>query len=138
MRNGIAQSIVFLCCINSKYQKRQNCMFELKETASRYPNKKIISLLLEPLMKNSSGVFEWRPANASAEAVSSEVVSILNLDRRMYCDLSQTTRNPLWYPSNASSQDDDLSPELNKELLELLIPLQKMLDSVKCPRSLKK
>ena len=138
MRNGIAQSTVFLCCISSKYQKRPNCMFELKETASRYPNKKIISLLLEPLAKNGDGDFEWQPANATVEPVSSEVVSTLNFDRRMYCDLSQTTRNPLWYPSNASSQGDDISPELNKELLEQLIPLQKILDSVKCPRSLKK
>jgi hypothetical protein len=139
MRNGIAQSNVFLCCVNSKYQKRPNCMFELNETANRFSDKKIISLLLDPLKNNGGGSFEWTPANASVEAVHREIASILNFDRRMYCDLSKTSGNPLWNPNNYNgSNQDDLPPELSKELLDLLAPLLKILDSVKCPRSLKK
>lgn len=46
MVNGIKNCKVFLACLNSSYQTRENCMFELEEAKS-IPGKTVITLLTE-------------------------------------------------------------------------------------------
>ena len=47
MREGIEGSHVVLACVNSVYEKRPNCMFELEETRNLFPDKIIVALFLE-------------------------------------------------------------------------------------------
>ena len=45
MKSGIANSKVVLICLNSLYQSRENCLFELREAYNT--NKSTLTLLIE-------------------------------------------------------------------------------------------
>lgn len=124
MREGIAKSTIVLVCVNSTYQSRQNCMFELKETARLHPNKKIVSLILESRTT-------WAP--------SMEMDSILKFNNHMYCDISGVAADPLW------KMRDHLTPDLQIQFKKLIgdlalatQPLVNILNNVQCMPSIKK
>lgn len=118
MEQGIARSHLMLVCVNKTYQERPNCMFELETAAQKYPDKKRITLVLEP------DVFSW--ANESLSG-------LCELQIKRWFDLSKAIEAGDW-----ESQDVPPTEEMQQKLTDLLKPLILTLRSeeFRCPRSL--
>ena len=118
MEQGIANSKVVIACVNNTYQSRPNCMFELKETVTKFPKKPLIALILEANMGNS-----W----------NAEIRQILDFRNKMYCDISSVASDSFW---NNNVDNDEPSNELLGRLKKILNPLIKTLSDVECHPSL--
>jgi serine/threonine protein kinase len=77
MRSGIENSKVVIACLNSKYQSRENCLFELRYAAGLAPVKPIVTLVIE------ENPFSW---------ASPEILEICQLKQKLFVDLSRFTR----------------------------------------------
>ena len=126
MQDGIRKCKVFLCCLNSTYESRDNCMFELRETRRLHPDKPVVTLLLQnPFGDPSKDPGAWD--------AKQETRDLLNFKGAMFCDLSKSVAvNERFKPSHA----DGPTPELLKELAVALAPLVKILKSVNCTPTL--
>jgi serine/threonine protein kinase len=108
MNTGIENSSVVLACVNSIYQNRQNCMFELKESNSK--KKPILTLIIE------SNPFSW---------ANDEVKLLCGLSSTMFVDFSNLSELP-W--------DDEEPPsiEMKNQLKAKLSDLLKELHNIEC------
>lgn len=115
MREGIARSKVLLACINSIYQSRPNCMFELQEAKSMTPAKVIVALSTE------AEPLTW---------ASTKLVDLCDLQRNMFVDIGAVAKE--W----DGVGDSGPSTEMIKKLRLALEPLVKVLSTVGCAPAL--
>ena len=125
MKDGIEMSKVVLCCLNHKYQARPNCMLELTETVKTYPDKKVVSLLLDKFNLRDN---VWVLPDGSVQPVSAELTANIDLTNFKYVDISQVAKDPVWYP--ASNDPDDAPDKPTPVLLKALEPLLKNLEEI--------
>ena len=85
MIDGITRSTIVLACVNSRYETRPNCMFEVKESVKRFPGKNIVALVLE---KRFNKPQPWLPTQ--------ELEDLLKFKDKMYCDMSDLADDPVW------------------------------------------
>ena len=85
MIDGITRSTIVLACVNSRYETRPNCMFEVKESVKRFPGKNIVALVLE---KRFNKPQPWVPTQ--------ELEDLLKFKDKMYCDMSDLADDPVW------------------------------------------
>jgi hypothetical protein len=125
MKTGISNSKVMLACLNSTYQSRENCMFELKEAHST--SKPIISLIIE------ENAFEW---------ISDEAKTLCKLNDSIGINDNMNAPSPLPYLDLSDmaklewDQDETNEDQLTKKLYLKLKPLLTMLNNANCPPSL--
>ena len=112
---------VFLCCANSTYQTRSNCLYELREAVAA--GKTTVALLLE---SKDPPANTWTP--------SDELKSALQFSTRMYCDLSTVAAKDGW--KEAESRGEEPSEALLKVLATAVEPLLKIMIDVQCLPSL--
>ena len=108
MVDGISKSKMVLACVNSTYQNRENCMFELRE-ANRL-NKPIISLVIE------ENPFQW---------ASNELKKICEFQSKMFVDISSVV-------SLNWENDSRVTNEMIERLKAGLRPLLDLLKQSQC------
>ena len=118
MRDGVGQSKVFLCCFNSTYETRANCLLELKECVKVYPDKPVITLMMEDPWDKST---TWK--------VKQEFKDMLDFNKKMFCPIHEVASNMAW--GNPSTKDC-IPDALMKEMAKALQPMVKILADVKC------
>ena len=106
MRDGIAGSRAVVACVNSLYQSRTNCIFELEETRRRDPDKPVVALLTQ------SNPFDW--ANA-------DLKRLCNFQGQMYVDIGKVAVEQ-WVADEAPA------PEQLERLAAALQPLFRILE----------
>lgn len=121
MTDGIANSTVFVVFLNSSYQTRPNCMFELRE--AKRMNKTIISVILDPQPTGPSG---W---------ACEEVLDICQLSTKMYVDISSFPTSDAWEKLKDPS-DEEANKSMLLDLRNALVPLTKLLREANCVPSL--
>ena len=113
MADGIINSKVFLACVNSSYQTRANCMFELRE--AKAAKKEIIALPIE------SNPLSW---------CNAELNKICAFADRMYVDLGGLA-------SMEWEREEGPSVEMLSQLHAAIRPLISLLNRVGCSPSMK-
>jgi len=121
MTSGIANSSVFVVFLNSTYQTRPNCMFELNE--AKRLNKTIITVILDPYPTGPTG---W---------ASPEILDICELTTKMYVDISSIRAMESW--DLLKGTEEEASKVMLLELRNALIPLTKLLREANCLPSLR-
>jgi len=123
MRDGIQTSTVVLVCVNSTYEARPNCMFELRETRRLCADKPVVGLLTERMWGGT-----WVPGD--------EIKTLLRTADSMFCDISNGAQPP--GPANDPRwADPDIDPpeDLIEALSRSLEPLVKILRDAGCEPS---
>ena len=110
MQRGIANSKVVVACVNSKYQSRPNCMFELTETIRMFPNKPIVTILTQ------SKPHEW---------ATDQLKSLCNFEAKMYVDIGAIAAEQWDYRDDSQQQED---PDQLNRLAGAVQPLLKILE----------
>ena len=132
MSEGIRNSKIVLVCANSTYQGRPNCMFELRETTSLYPEK-IVTLLVEGQVDKTSKISCLPPKKiwaSSSLTVSKEMQGILKFSEMMYCHIGVVAQDKRW------KSPDQIPPELVVCLLKAVQPLVSILNNAGCQPSM--
>ena len=112
MQNGISNSRIVLVCLNSIYQTRENCMFELREASKCDPTKQIITLFIE------SNCQTWISDEVK------ELCQLNNLDLNNYLDVSEL-QNEDW---NNSDEDGSVDEQKMFQLYSSLTPLINLIE----------
>lgn len=128
MRDGIANSKVFLACVDKTYQGSKNCMFELNHAVSL--GKQVVALTTEahvPEANNSP--FLW---------VSDDLQQLCGFASRMFVDVGKSAAMAHEMASSAENWDGDEGPvqEMMKVLAKELEALLKVLRELECRPSL--
>jgi hypothetical protein len=110
MKQGIQNSAVVVACVNTVYQSRPACMFELAEARS-IEGKQIVSVVLE------ENPFVW---------ASPELEELCRLRRTMWVDISAIAKDPVWVSESGPER------KLLQQLQTSLTPLFKLLRDLKC------
>ena len=121
MREGVGKSKVFICCFNRTYETRVNCKLELDECKTRYPDKVVISLLIDDIFGST-----W--------SVKQEFEDKLQFKTKMFCDIHKVAAHPAWNDPNVK---DCIPADLLKDLREALQSLVKTLAGARCTPSFK-
>lgn len=122
MTEGIANSSVFVVFLNSTYQTRPNCMYELRE--AKRLNKTIITVILDPYPTGPNG---W---------ANEEILEICELASKMYVDVSSLRLSDAWEAMKDS--EEEASKAMLHDLREAMTPLAKILREANCLPSLSK
>ena len=140
MKEGIANSKVFLACISSKYESSKNCMFELNHVHRNHKDKAIIPLVLEKF-KLYDATVTVTANTATGTTYSSThgdwqmgktMDSILEPEKIMYVSLSNIAAR---FEAEVAAGTGAPSVELLKDLEDALQGLFKLLDDVDCKPS---
>jgi len=116
MREGILQSKVVLACVDSCYQSRPNCMFELNYAKDLTdPSKPVVTVLTE------GNVFEWG---------NKELLRLCEVSTKMYVDLGDVAAQAGWSSAQGPTH------EMIKELITATEPLIKILHNLNCRPSI--
>jgi serine/threonine protein kinase len=113
MKQGIASSKVVIICLSKTFQKRENCMFELREAAVNNP-KPIVTIVTD------DNPFNW---------ATNEVQDLCQLRTRLYVNLANVAKLN-W------SDEGGPSPEMLKSLKDSLGLLFRVLNDHDCTPSM--
>ena len=148
MHEGIERSTVVVCCVDSGYMQRPNCMLELRharETLERVhanSEKKRLKAIVTVLTE--SNIFQWG---------TDEFKDLLKVQTTMFVDMGELAARPEWEskapsPKTSPVADDPADeekeethgppPALLAELQVAMAPLLKILHEVGCRPSNKK
>jgi serine/threonine protein kinase len=129
MREGIEKSEVVLCCANSLYQSRSNCMFEVEQAVAK--KKTVVAVLLENPFQNNS----WATTRGPVP-VDSKLSDALAFKKKLFVDISaEATKDK--YRAVEDGGDESLWPTApTAELVQALQPLVKILADLKVKTSL--
>lgn len=93
MVDGITKSTVFVACVNGLYQDSTYCMFELRNANEM--KKTIIPLVLQPI-------------NLGNNWANTELQSICQFDKNLYCDISSAATLPHAWVKGVEPIESDL------------------------------
>lgn len=113
MRDGVDNSVVFLACINTVYQKSTNCLFELDHASNSIPPRKIIALSTEPHSSTITGPFSY---------ATDKIKDKCKFSSTMFVDVGKVA-SQAWESPNGPTKD------MIKSLTDELAPLLKVKDN---------
>jgi hypothetical protein len=111
MEEGIMRSKVFLVCLNSTYEGRENCMFELKEAKSI--NKTIVTLICQPNpLDKLPSISGW----AGKITTFGNAMDLCSLKAMKYYDIGELFQRPEWAENPVTPVDPVILATLLVEL----------------------
>ena len=105
------RSKVVLVCLNSTYEGRKNCMFELKEAKSI--NKTIVTLICQPNpLDNLPSISGW----AGKITTFGNAMDLCSLEAMKYYDIGELFQRPEWAENPVTPVDPVILATLLVEL----------------------